>query len=304
MSVWTQPKPITLTLTVMVCICFFFSESRHVVWLSFLRPLPEADRHSNRRYLFCTRSENRPAFVHKAYSCLHLVVFRIYLHWGRYSSYADQHTVRRPTYGQLWPRSFKRVDCAVSGQRYETIWRFNTSLLRVLTVGLVLGEVFVVQWERVRLPGKESKGAFTFQAALYKTGRITFSYRDVRQIYHLFFQNLITSLLTSKENAHILFSVHQIPLPLDEIGSEQPVKVGLSDAFVVKSSSSQSPGSWWLPLSFIQGSKEPWGNTQHESFLLQLDAAHQTIHEYHRVEIDVTKITNHSAVELTPLPSN
>ncbi|XP_037545177.1 plexin domain-containing protein 1-like [Nematolebias whitei] len=105
------------------------------------------------------------------------------------------------------------------------------------------GEVFVVQWERVRLPGKESKGAFTFQAALYKTGRITFSYRD-------------------------------IPLPLDEIGSEQPVKVGLSDAFVVKSSSSQSP-----------------------------DAAQQTIHEYHRVEIDVTKITSHSAVELTPLPT-
>lgn len=42
------------------------------------------------------------------------------------------------------------------------------------------GEVFVVQWEQVRLPGKESEGAFTFQAALYKTGAITFSYRDVR----------------------------------------------------------------------------------------------------------------------------
>ncbi|XP_013887201.1 plexin domain-containing protein 1 isoform X1 [Austrofundulus limnaeus] len=104
------------------------------------------------------------------------------------------------------------------------------------------GEVFVVQWERVRLPGEESQGAFTFQAALYKTGRITFSYRD-------------------------------IPLSLDVIGSaDQPVKVGLSDAFTVRSSSSQSP-------------------------------VQQMIHEYHRVELDVTKITNNSAVELTPLPT-
>ncbi|XP_037834610.1 plexin domain-containing protein 1-like isoform X2 [Kryptolebias marmoratus] len=101
------------------------------------------------------------------------------------------------------------------------------------------GEVFVVQWERVRLPDEESKGAFTFQAALHKTGRITFSYRD-------------------------------IPLPLGTMGSaEQPVKVGLSDAFAVKSP----------------------------------EAAQQTIHEYHRVEIDTTQITSYSAVELTPLPT-
>lgn len=38
----------------------------------------------------------------------------------------------------------------------------------------------MVQWERVRLSGKESDGAFTFQAALYKTGTITFAYREVR----------------------------------------------------------------------------------------------------------------------------
>lgn len=42
------------------------------------------------------------------------------------------------------------------------------------------GEVFVVQWEKVRLSGKESEGAFSFQAALYKTGTITFGYREVR----------------------------------------------------------------------------------------------------------------------------
>jgi len=35
--------------------------------------------------------------------------------------------------------------------------------------GFFPGEVFVVQWERVRLAGRESEGAFTFQAALYRT---------------------------------------------------------------------------------------------------------------------------------------
>lgn len=65
------------------------------------------------------------------------------------------------------------------------------------------GEVFVVQWERVRLMGKEAEGAFTFQAALYKTGAISFSYRDVRRpsgpalpycshycVHHLFFPSV------------------------------------------------------------------------------------------------------------------
>ncbi|KAM6905440.1 plexin domain-containing protein 1-like isoform 2-T2 [Xenentodon cancila] len=104
------------------------------------------------------------------------------------------------------------------------------------------GEVFVVQWERVRLLGKESEGAFTFQAALYKTGTITFSYRD-------------------------------IPLSLDAIGSaEHPVKAGLSDAFLVMSPSSQSP-----------------------------DEDQKTIYEYHRVEVNMTKITSYSAIEFTPL---
>uniref|UniRef100_A0A8C7WW42 Plexin domain containing 1 n=1 Tax=Oryzias sinensis TaxID=183150 RepID=A0A8C7WW42_9TELE len=102
------------------------------------------------------------------------------------------------------------------------------------------GEVFVVQWGNVRLSGRESEGAFTFQAALYRTGTITFSYQE-------------------------------IPLSLDTMGSaEHPIKVGLSDAFMVTPSSPQSPA--------------------------------QQIYEYHRAEIDITKITSYSAVEFTPLP--
>ncbi|KAM3597993.1 uncharacterized protein V6R79_012189 [Siganus canaliculatus] len=106
------------------------------------------------------------------------------------------------------------------------------------------GEVFVVQWEQVRLSGRESEGAFTFQTALYKTGAITFSYRD-------------------------------IPLSLDAISSaEHPVKVGLSDAFMVTSPPPESA-----------------------------DAQRKRIYEYHRVEIDTTKITSYSAVEFTALPT-
>ncbi|XP_077354082.1 plexin domain-containing protein 1-like [Festucalex cinctus] len=105
------------------------------------------------------------------------------------------------------------------------------------------GEVFVVQWERVRLSGKESAGAFTFQAALYRTGRITFSYKD-------------------------------IPFTPGDIGpAHHPVKAGLSDAFVVTSSS------------------KPEG------------VQRQTIYEYHRIEIGADNISSSSAVEFTPLPT-
>ncbi|XP_077411689.1 plexin domain-containing protein 1-like [Vanacampus margaritifer] len=105
------------------------------------------------------------------------------------------------------------------------------------------GEVFVVQWERVRLSGKESAGAFTFQAVLYRTGRITFSYKD-------------------------------IPFPPRDIGpTHHPVKAGLSDAFLV-TSSSKSEG-----------------------------VQKQTVYEYHRIEIGAANISSSSAVEFTPLPT-
>ncbi|XP_020340255.1 plexin domain-containing protein 1 isoform X3 [Oncorhynchus kisutch] len=105
------------------------------------------------------------------------------------------------------------------------------------------GEVFVVQWERVRLHGREAEGAYTFQAALHLTGTITFSYRD-------------------------------IPLPVEVISSaEHQVKAGLSDAFMVNLPSPQSSD------------------------------AQRRLYEYHRVDIDTTKITNNSAFEFTALPT-
>lgn len=43
------------------------------------------------------------------------------------------------------------------------------------------GTVFVVQWDKVYLQGKEDVGSFTFQAALHSSGRIVFGYKEVRE---------------------------------------------------------------------------------------------------------------------------
>ncbi|KAM3821428.1 plexin domain-containing protein 1 [Vipera latastei] len=103
------------------------------------------------------------------------------------------------------------------------------------------GTMFVVQWDQVYLEGKEDKGCFIFQAALYNSGRIVFGYKE-------------------------------IPMSVLEISSTQhPVKAGLSDAFMVLNSSPESQ--------------------------------HRTIYEYHRVELDTSKITSASAVEFLPLPT-
>ncbi|XP_061911161.1 plexin domain-containing protein 1-like [Entelurus aequoreus] len=106
------------------------------------------------------------------------------------------------------------------------------------------GNLFVVQWDQVRLKEREAEGAFTFQAALHINGTVVFNYRE-------------------------------IPVPVDTINSiEHPVKVGLSDAFMA-----------YLPSAEVA------------------DAKQRTIYEYHRVEINTTKIVNGSAFEFTPLPT-
>ncbi|KAG9350083.1 hypothetical protein JZ751_026436, partial [Albula glossodonta] len=67
----------------------------------------------------------------------------------------------------------------------------------------------------------------------------------------------------------------KVPLSVEEISSaKHPVKVGLSDAFMALLTTPQVP-----------------------------ESRRRTIYEYHRVEIDTTKITNHSAFEFTPLPT-
>uniref|UniRef100_A0A3Q2CL22 Plexin domain containing 1 n=1 Tax=Cyprinodon variegatus TaxID=28743 RepID=A0A3Q2CL22_CYPVA len=73
-------------------------------------------------------------------------------------------------------------------------------------------------------------------------------------------------------NGSIIFNYREVPVPVEKINStEHPVKVGLSEAFMAASQLS--------------------------------DSTQRTIYEYHRVEIDTTKIISGSAFEFTPLPT-
>uniref|UniRef100_A0A8C6QAK8 Plexin domain containing 2 n=1 Tax=Nannospalax galili TaxID=1026970 RepID=A0A8C6QAK8_NANGA len=106
------------------------------------------------------------------------------------------------------------------------------------------GTALVVQWDHVHLQDNYNLGSFTFQAILLMDGRIIFGYKE-------------------------------IPVLVTQISStNHPVKVGLSDAFVVVHRIQQIP-----------------------------NVRRRTIYEYHRVELQMSKITNISAVEMTPLPT-
>ncbi|XP_056405114.1 plexin domain-containing protein 1 [Hyla sarda] len=106
------------------------------------------------------------------------------------------------------------------------------------------GTCIVIQWNKVCLHDRENAGNFTFLAALYNDGRIVFGYKE-------------------------------IPLPVQNISSEQhPVKSGLSDAFVVLD-------------PFLEGS----------------ESQRRSIYEYHRVQVDLDRIKSQTVVEFTPLPT-
>uniref|UniRef100_A0A4W3H3Z9 Plexin domain containing 1 n=1 Tax=Callorhinchus milii TaxID=7868 RepID=A0A4W3H3Z9_CALMI len=104
------------------------------------------------------------------------------------------------------------------------------------------GTAFVVQWDTVFLQSRKDLGPFTFQATLCREGRIIFSYKH-------------------------------IPLPVPQINSVQhPVKVGLSDAFMIVQETAHGP-----------------------------DGQRRTIYEYHRIEVNMSKIVNSSALQFTPV---
>uniref|UniRef100_A0A8C4RP93 Plexin domain containing 2a n=1 Tax=Erpetoichthys calabaricus TaxID=27687 RepID=A0A8C4RP93_ERPCA len=106
------------------------------------------------------------------------------------------------------------------------------------------GTALVVQWDHVHLQDNYTLGSFTFQATLHSDGRIVFAYKE-------------------------------IPISVTQISSvNHPVKVGLSDAFVVVHKTQQIP-----------------------------NIRRRTIYEYHRVELQKAKISNTSAVEMMPLPT-
>ncbi|XP_006275049.2 plexin domain-containing protein 1 [Alligator mississippiensis] len=91
---------------------------------------------------------------------------------------------------------------------------FNPSYSRNSTVMYFdNGTVFVVQWDKVYLQGKEDIGSFTFQAALHSDGKIVFSYKEIP-----------VSVLAISATQH-------------------PVKAGLSDAFMILNPSPDVPES-------------------------------------------------------------
>uniref|UniRef100_A0A8C9R3W7 Plexin domain containing 2a n=1 Tax=Scleropages formosus TaxID=113540 RepID=A0A8C9R3W7_SCLFO len=106
------------------------------------------------------------------------------------------------------------------------------------------GTALVVQWDQVRLQDGYSVGSFAFQATLHSNGRIVFAYKDV-------------------------------PISVSRINStNHPVKVGLSDAFVVF----------------------------HRIKQLH-NVRRRTIYEYHRVELLKDQISSSTAVDMRPLPT-
>uniref|UniRef100_A0AAY4A1V7 Plexin domain-containing protein 2 n=1 Tax=Denticeps clupeoides TaxID=299321 RepID=A0AAY4A1V7_9TELE len=106
------------------------------------------------------------------------------------------------------------------------------------------GTALVVQWDHIHLQDEFDLGSFTFQAALHSDGRIIFAYK-------------------------------QIPVDISEISTlNHPVKVGLSDAFVVLHKIQQIP-----------------------------NVRRRTIYEYHRVDLPKSKISSSTAVEMLPLPT-
>ncbi|XP_015426276.1 PREDICTED: plexin domain-containing protein 1 [Myotis davidii] len=76
-------------------------------------------------------------------------------------------------------------------------------------------------------------------------------------------------------DGRIVFGYKEIPMSVLEISSSQhPVKAGLSDAFMTLNTSPDVP-----------------------------ESRRRAIFEYHRVELDPSKVTSTSAVEFTPLPT-
>ncbi|KAK0089415.1 hypothetical protein PV325_007573 [Microctonus aethiopoides] len=103
------------------------------------------------------------------------------------------------------------------------------------------GTAFTVEWTKVVLQDKPNAGAFTFQATLHENGNIVFVYA-------------------------------QMPLSVEAIeDKEHPVKVGLSDAYIMDRS----------------------------VFLVR----RKTIYEYHRVDFNRQEINNWTVIYLRALPT-
>ncbi|KAG8446784.1 hypothetical protein GDO86_014300, partial [Hymenochirus boettgeri] len=77
------------------------------------------------------------------------------------------------------------------------------------------------------------------------------------------------------KDGRIVFGYKEIPLSVQDISSSQhPVKAGLSDAFMLLNNGPDVP-----------------------------ESRRRTIYEYHKVQLNLSKIGSHTAVEFTPMPT-
>ncbi|KAL0984445.1 hypothetical protein UPYG_G00141640 [Umbra pygmaea] len=147
--------------------------------------------------------QQSPVRVHGILSNTHLQAARVALSFDFpfYGHYLRQITIA--TGGFIFTGEITHRMLTATQYIAPLMANFDPSFSKNSTVRYMdNGKVFVVQWDRVRLQGREAEGTFTFQAALHSNGTIAFNYRDV-------------------------------PLPIEKINStEHPVKVGLSDAFM------------------------------------------------------------------------
>ncbi|XP_032329454.1 plexin domain-containing protein 2 [Camelus ferus] len=135
------------------------------------------------------------------------------------------------------------------------------------------GTALVVQWDHVHLQDNYNLGSFTFQATLLMDGRIIFGYKEV---------------------SNVLMASFPLDLDLSIFSSKCPEKVILHEVKNILLH------SLLKCCCFVS---EEMLKVDFFSIFVFTDVRRRTIYEYHRVELQMSKITNISAVEMTPLPT-
>uniref|UniRef100_A0A8C1HNY0 Plexin domain containing 1 n=1 Tax=Cyprinus carpio carpio TaxID=630221 RepID=A0A8C1HNY0_CYPCA len=225
------------------CSCFFFFFLVDIFYIFFLfvsqedsqryyswRSFGPGDKHTQDLWVDLDSVHQGPVRVHAILSNTHRQASRVALTFDFlfYGHQVRQITIA--TGGFIFTGEITHRMLTATQYIAPLMANFDPSFSKNSTVRyLDNGDIFVVQWDKVRLKDRETEGAFTFQTVLCHNGTIFFSYKDV-------------------------------PLPVEKINStEHPVKVGLSDAFMALLSSPQSPGKlrlnefniWYIYTVFL-----------------------------------------------------
>ena len=135
----------------------------------------------------------------------------------------------------------------------------------------------IVEWKDVHLQEKKNEGSFTFQVILFANGNITFA-------YHMIPVNIVNIMVIFPPQHVRKYS--NLSLSQDE---DHPVKVGLSDAYIIDRTVyceyCHPPGLTRGIISFVSVARR------------------KTIYEYHRVTLKDEPIKNNTAILFGALPT-